>query len=160
MQVQYASPLTPSVAAPALSTAGGDAASFASPCHRVRGDIAQLRCWRKLEHTYSCVPGEQPTDAAHDTEGSLATQALATGIAKAGGFGFAKMILKYLPQPDATSSQSGSAASISGAQGGCGPQPDEANSQSGSAASISGAQGGYGPQPDAASNQSGSAGAK
>lgn len=158
MQVQYASPLTPSVAAPALST-GGDAAALRR--HAIEFEAILLtQVLEKLEHTYSCVPGEQPTDAAHDTEGSLATQALATGIAKAGGFGFAKMILKYLPQPDATSSQSGSAASISGAQGGCGPQPDEANSQSGSAASISGAQGGYGPQPDAASNQSGSAGAK
>ena len=77
-----------------------------------------------MEHAYSCVPGEQPADAAHDTEASLATQALATGIAKAGGFGFAKMILKYLPQPDAANGQSVSAGSISGAQGCCRPQPD------------------------------------
>jgi Rod binding domain-containing protein len=131
MQVQYASPLTTSVAAPAVNT-GGDAASLRR--HAIEFEAMLLtQVLEKMEHTYSCVPGEQPADAAHDTEGSLATQALATGIAKAGGFGFAKMILKYLPQPDAANNQSGSANSISGAQGCCRPQPDAANSQSGSA---------------------------
>ncbi len=124
MQVQYASPLTTSVAAPAVNT-GGDAATLRR--HAIEFEAMLLsQVLEKLEHAYSCVPGEHPTDAAHDTEGSLATQALATGIAKAGGFGFAKMILKYLPQTDAANSQTSSAASISGAQGCCGPPPDAA----------------------------------
>jgi Rod binding domain-containing protein len=38
----------------------------------------------------------------------MATQALATGIAKAGGFGFAKMILKSLSQSKAADSPAGS----------------------------------------------------
>lgn len=131
MQVQYASPLTLGVAAPTMNTAGGDGATLRR--HAIEFEAMLLsQVLEKLEHAYSCVPGEQPTDAAHDTEGSLATQALATGIAKAGGFGFAKMILKYLPQPDAADSQSGSASWISGAQGCCRPQPEVTDGQSGS----------------------------
>ena len=109
MQVQYAAPLSPGTAAPAVSTAGGDAATLRR--HAVEFEAMLLsKVLEKMEHAYSCVPGEQPADAAHDTEASLATQALATGIAKAGGFGFAKMILKYLPQPEAADSQAGAPA--------------------------------------------------
>jgi Rod binding domain-containing protein len=101
MQVQFAAPLTSSVTVPVVNTAGNDAAALKR--HAVEFESI-------LEQTYSCVPGEQPTDAGHDTEGSMATQALATGIAKAGGFGFAKMILKSLSQPKAADSQAGSVA--------------------------------------------------
>jgi len=109
MQVQYVAPLTPSVTVPTVSAAGSDAASLKR--HAVEFEsILLTNVMEKLEQTYSCVPGEQPADAAHDTEASMATQALATGIAKAGGFGFAKMILKYLPQPDTAESQAGAPA--------------------------------------------------
>ena len=106
MQVQYAAPLTPSVTAPAVSTAGNDAATLQR--HAIEFEsILLTKVMEKLQHTYSCVPGEQPSDAGHDTEASMATQALATGIAKAGGFGFAKMILKSLQKPAAADSQAG-----------------------------------------------------
>ena len=52
----------------------------------------------KLEQTYSGVPGSESADAAHDSQMSLATQAISAGLAKAGGVGIARMILKYLPQ--------------------------------------------------------------
>lgn len=130
MQVQFAAPLTPDVAAQTVSTAGGDAASLRR--HAIEFEAMLLsKVLEKMEHAYSCVPGEQPADAAHDTEASMATQALATGIAKAGGFGFAKMILKYLPQPNAADSQASAPGSIDGAQSCCGAQPDAAASQAG-----------------------------
>ena len=110
MQVQFAAPLTPDVAAPTVGTAGGDAVSLRR--HAIEFEAMLLsKVLEKMEHAYSCVPGEQPADAAHDTEASMATQALATGIAKAGGFGFAKMILKSLSQPEAKDSEAGSVAS-------------------------------------------------
>jgi Rod binding domain-containing protein len=106
MQIQYPAPLTPSVTSPA---AGTDAATLRRRAVEFESMLL-TNVLEKLEHSYSCVPGDQPADAAHDTEASLATQALATGIAKAGGFGFAQMILKYLPQPEAPESQPGTAA--------------------------------------------------
>ncbi len=103
MQVQYAAPLTPG--ADDSDDEHGTVMARALRRHAVEFESILLgQVLEKLEHAYSCVPGEQPTDAGHDTEASLATQALATGIAKAGGFGFAKMILKYLPQPEAADS--------------------------------------------------------
>jgi Rod binding domain-containing protein len=107
MQVQFAAPLTSSVTVPVVNTAGNDAAAL--KLHAVEFEsILLTNVMEKLEQTYSCVPGEQPTDAGHDTEASMATQALATGIAKAGGFGFAKMILKSLSQSKAADSPAGS----------------------------------------------------
>lgn len=101
MEVQYAAPLTPGLTTPTMST-GGDGTALRR--HAVEFESILLgQVLEKLEHAYSCVPGEEPTDAGHDTEASLATQALATGMAKAGGFGFAKMILNYL-QPAAADS--------------------------------------------------------
>lgn len=52
----------------------------------------------KLQHAYGSVPGDQPADAAHDSESTLATQALSMALAKAGGVGIAKMILEYVPE--------------------------------------------------------------
>ena len=109
MPVQFAAPLTSSVTAPTASAAGADAATLRR--HAVEFEAMLLsKVLEKVEHTYSCVPGEQAADPAHDTEASLATQALATGIAKAGGFGLAKMIVKSLSQPEATDSPAGSVA--------------------------------------------------
>ncbi len=109
MQVQFAAPLTSSVTVPVVNTAGNDAATLKR--HAVEFEsILLTNVMEKLQQTYSCVPGGQPTDAGHDTEASMATQALATGIAKAGGFGFAKMILKSLQKPAAADSQAGPVA--------------------------------------------------
>jgi Rod binding domain-containing protein len=103
MEVQYAAPLTPGLTASTMTTAGADGAALRR--HAVEFESILLgQVLEKLEHAYSCVPGEEPTDAGHDTEASLATQALATGMAKAGGFGFAKMILQYL-QPKVAEGQ-------------------------------------------------------
>lgn len=97
MQVQDTASLMPDVTAPSANT---DAATLRGRAVEFEA-ILLANVLEKLEHTYSCVPGEQSADAAHDTENSLETQALAEGIAKAGGFGFAKMILKYLsPLPE------------------------------------------------------------
>jgi Rod binding domain-containing protein len=109
MQVQYPAPLTPSLTLPAVSTAGGDGSTLRRRAVEFEAMLL-AKVLEKMEQTYACVPGEQPSDAAHDTEAGLATQALATGIAKAGGFGFAKMMLKYLPQTEATDSEAGSPA--------------------------------------------------
>lgn len=94
MQIQTAIPLTPTVTPP---SAHSDPATLQRRAIQFEA-ILIGNVLDKLKETYSCVPGEQPDDAAHDTESSLATQGLAEGIAKAGGFGFAKMILKYLQQ--------------------------------------------------------------
>jgi Rod binding domain-containing protein len=104
MQVPLATPLTASVPIPSTSTANDPKALRR---HAVEFEAILLgQVLEKLEQTCSSVPGEQPSDAGHDTESSLATQALASGIAKAGGFGFARMVLKYLPQPEAAAGQS------------------------------------------------------
>jgi Rod binding domain-containing protein len=108
MQVPYASALAPSASTPALNKAD-DAGALRR--HATEFEAILLgQVLEKLKDTYSCVPGEQPSDAGHDTEASMATQALATGIAKAGGFGFARMILKHLqPEPAAAESNASSA---------------------------------------------------
>ena len=106
MQVQSASPLKAGAATPALNKTD-DPVTLRR--HATEFEAILLgQVLEKLKETYSCVPGEQPNDAGHDTEASLATQALANGLAKAGGFGFARMILKYL-QPEPAESASGSA---------------------------------------------------
>ena len=105
MRMPLAAPLTASVPIPSASTANDDPKTLRR--HAVEFEAILLgQVLEKLEQTCSCVPGEQPADAGHETESSLATQALASGIAKAGGFGFAKMVLKYLPQPEAAAGQS------------------------------------------------------
>ena len=107
MQVPYASALAPSVSTPALNKSD-DAAALRR--HATEFEAILLgQVLEKLKDTYSSVPGEQPSDAGHDTEASMATQALATGIAKAGGFGFARMMLKAL-QPEPAEAESNAAA--------------------------------------------------
>jgi len=103
MEVQN-TPALPNMPVPAMSKAV-DAATLRRNAVEFES-ILIAQVLEKLEKTYSCMPGEEPTDAAHETEGNLATQALATGLARAGGFGFAKMILNYLAPPD--ESQAGS----------------------------------------------------
>ena len=110
MQVPDLSALAPGLSTPALSKAG-DAAALRR--HATEFEAILIgQVLEKLKDTYSCVPGEQPSDAGHDTEASLATQALATGIAKAGGFGFARMILKSL-QPEPADAESNAASAES-----------------------------------------------
>jgi len=105
MQVPFAAPLTASVPVPSTGTANDDPKTLRR--HAVEFEAILLgQVLEKLEQTCSCVPGDQPADAGHDTESSLATQALASGIAKAGGFGFARMVLNYLPQPEAAAGES------------------------------------------------------
>ena len=54
-----------------------------------------------LEKTFSTVPGQSPTPGADDYN-YLGTQALATALASAGGFGIAAMIAPHLGEHEGT----------------------------------------------------------
>lgn len=59
-----------------------------------------------LEKTFATLPGED-TMAGQDDYNYLGSEALATGLAAAGGFGIARMITEHLPAEHSISEHQG-----------------------------------------------------
>jgi Rod binding domain-containing protein len=84
----------------------------------------------KAEKSFATVPGTDPDqsrDSTHDQFQSIACEALAKGLSKAGGFGIASMISKHLVAVEGHQASGSAPQALSGGEPRAGLSPSKLN---------------------------------